>query len=236
MLKIWILNATAPVIGTTNGLINRVGKVWGKYIYLRGLYDENMALRKEVQNLRLEAWKKAELVSENKRLSLLLAMKNLVPFKTEGARVIVRNPSFFSETIFINKGAKDGLMIDTPVIGSEGVVGRVISVGRNISEVQLITHSSAAVGVALGANDIQGVANGGGHDLLLLNYIRAEEKVALGDPVVTSGMDGIYPKGLPVGKVIEVREGPSIFKLIKVKPDVHFSALQEVLLIIRSDS
>ncbi len=234
LLKKWILNLTSPGIKTTNGAIQGLVGLWRKYFYLMGLYNENVSLKQQIQAMKLDAWKNAELVSANMRLSLLLKMKGALPFKTDGARLVIRNPSLFSETIFLDKGERDGLRIDTPVIGTEGIIGRVISPAYDVAEVQLITHPSASTGATLEPSGLQGTATGTGQEFLMLNYIKAEEKVSAGDLVLTSGMDGIYPKGLPIGKVLDVREGPSVFKIIRVKPSTNFNTMEQVLLILKS--
>jgi len=121
------------------------------------------------------------------------------------------------------------------VVGSSGVVGRVWTVSPGLSKVQLLTDAAAGTAVLLQRTRVQGILMGGGTDLCTLEYISTLEDVKEGDLVITSGLDGIYPKGLPVGRVGKVSPGEGIFWTIAVIPRVEFNRLEEVLILLRSD-
>lgn len=232
LLKVWLINVNAPVIHGIERSSQGIERLWRKYFYLKGLYDENQYLRREVAHLQLQAWKAQEIAAENRRFSELLHLKEQLPYRAEGARVVIKKPSFFSHSIFIDKGYNYGLEKNTPVVSIEGVVGRVISVGQTLAEAQLITNVGAAANAVIEGRGVQGVINGTGEEWLALRYVGSEAKIEVGDRVVTFGMDGTYPKGLPIGTVMEVRpSSTTIYKDIKVKPAIDVWRLQDVLLL-----
>jgi rod shape-determining protein MreC len=145
---------------------------------------------------------------------------------------VARTPSFLSNVIYIDRGSKDGVRNDKPVISGDGIVGRTVLVSRYQSQVQLITNPDASVGVILERTRTPGVLKGSGDFLLDLNYIGNSEQVENGDVVVTSGLDGIFPKGLAIGKVVDVRKGKGVFRSIRVQPYIDFMRVEEVSVIL----
>ena len=228
----WILSIEAPFLNISNGAATGVARIWQNYIWLRGVRDQNHQLQQTVQQLSLQNVAFEQLRLENDRLRSLLMLTETLPFQTVAARVIGRTPDYLAKVIYINRGSSDGIRLDDPVISGSGVVGRVAVVARRESQIQLITNGDASSGAMVERTRSPGVLKGSGDALLDLNYIGNTEQVDIGDMIVSSGLDGIYPKGLLLGKVIESQKGNTVFRSIKVEPGVDLMRLEEVSILI----
>jgi rod shape-determining protein MreC len=233
LIRKWVLLAEAPFLNASSAVSAGVRNVWHGYFWLRGARKENQQLQDTVRQLTLQANRLEELKQENLRLRKLVALKANIPYETIAARVVSRTPNFMSNVIYIDRGARDGVAVDEPAITAEGIVGRTILVTDFNAQVQLITNADASTGAMVDRTRSPGVLRGSGDLMLDLNYISNSEQINPGDIVLTSGLDGIYPKGLPVGKVVESRKGNSVFRAIKVQPSadlVHFEEVSVVLM------
>ena len=141
-------------------------------------------------------------------------------------------PGENSNAIFIDKGSDSGLTADLAVITPEGVVGKILAIFPHSAQVLLITDPSSGVGVTLAQSRVQGILKGGSNSFCDLHYVMNEEVVTRGEAVVTSGLDQVYPKGLPVGTVVNVGDG-NIYKTINVKPSVDLNRLEMVLVVLK---
>lgn len=233
-LKSWMLALAGPALKTTAALAAGAERLWRSYLYFAGLYRENQALKRELEQLRLESRRQAEMLEAGKRLAELLELKQQLPYPAVAARILVYNPSLFARSAIIDKGRRDGIVPDCAVLAAGGVVGRVTFSTKDTAEVQLITAARAAAGVTLTATGTHGVISGTGSDLLLLNYVPPEVNVSMGEMVVTSGLDGIYPPGLVVGRILAIKRG-SIFREIWLEPAVELKKLREVLVILKEE-
>ena len=148
--------------------------------------------------------------------------------KSVGARVVARTPGFLSNVLYINRGSEDGVRIDSPVLSGDGIIGRTVLVAGNQSQVQLITNPDASIGGMMERTRTPGVLSGSGESLLDLNYISNAEQIDVGDIVLSSGLDGIFPKGYLIGKVVDSRKSDGIFYYIKVEPAVDLYRIEEV--------
>jgi rod shape-determining protein MreC len=207
---------------------------WNGYVWLVGARVENEKLREAVRKLSLVNSSYEQERKENVRLRQLLSMTEAVATKTVGARVVARTPSFLSNVVYIDRGSDDGVHADLPVISGHGIVGRTVLVSKHQSQVQLISNPDASVGVMLERTRTPGVLQGIGDFVMDLNYIGNSEQVENGEVVLTSGMDGIYPKGLAIGKVVESQKGKGVFRSIKVQPYIDFMRIEEVSVILGS--
>jgi rod shape-determining protein MreC len=232
LFRTWMLTAQAPVVAFSSGLMYGVRYVWSSYIWTVGARSENRQLKETMRHLSLENSSYRQIRQENARLLRLLSMNENLPYKTTGARVVARTPGFLSNVIYINRGAKDGVRTDMTVISGDGIIGRTVLVSKYQSQVQLITNPDASVGAMLGRTRIPGVLRGSGDLLLDLNYVLNSEQVEIGDIVLSSGLDGIFPKGLAVGKVVDSRRGKGVFRSIKVQPFMDFMRIEEVSVIL----
>jgi len=232
LFRTWVLTAQTPIIAVSSMIARGVRHVWSSYVWSVGARAENQQLHEAVRRLALVNSSYEQERQENARLRRLLTMTDSITYKTLGARVVARTPSFLSNVIYIDRGSKDGVRNDKPVISGDGIVGRTVLVSRYQSQVQLITNPDASLGVMLERTRTQGVLRGSGDLLLDLNYIGNSEQVETGDVVLSSGLDGIFPKGLAIGKVVDVRKGKGVFRSIKVQPYIDFMRVEEVSVIL----
>ena len=168
-------------------------------------------------------------IDENRKLKRLLKIKRKVNYAQIGAEIIGYNPSKWGQSIIINRGKIDNIKVGDPVISHEGVVGQVINVSPNTSKVLILIDRTSAIDVFLQQSRARGVIIGGGNELCQLKYILKNNDTKIGDKVLTSGLDGIFPKGLLVGHVADLSPIPSgLFDTIKVMPIVDFTKLEFV--------
>jgi rod shape-determining protein MreC len=202
-----------------------------RYLFLVETQRENRRLTEENERLRLENGMMNELLLENGRLRDALGFKRLQPHETVTAEVIGRDPSPSSSTVTINKGSDDGIAKNMPVVTEAGVAGRVLAVLRNTSKVVLITDPDSTLAVRVQRNREEGLLEGK-QVACALKYVSYYADIQKGDLLVTSGLDGIYPKGLPVARVISVSKSEtSTFQTVIAEPCVGFSRLEEALVL-----
>ncbi len=228
-----VLRTTGPVQAGLNGLIDSAADSWGHYLYLVDTAEDNRKLVAENRTLQAVLTQSDEVRLENERLRLLLDFKEELEVDTLPAQVIAEDASSWFRTVMIDKGRDQGVSEGMPVVVAEGVVGRVVRSSPDFARVLLITDASSAVASLLQDNRARGVCRGRGEQLVF-DFVMRQEEVAIGDRVVTSGMGGVFPKGLVVGLVKSVeRQEFGLFQAIEVYPTVDFSHLEEVLVLLR---
>jgi rod shape-determining protein MreC len=196
--------------------------------------QQNVVLGERLDELEGRNALLAELQHENNQLRELLAMKKERPMEGVVAKVIGYDPSKWVRAVVIDKGKRDGLMNGMPVVNVKGVVGQIVAVSLKTARVLLISDHASGLDVII-QNDTRsrGVVEGSGGNSCELQYVTREEEVRVGDRLVTSGMDGIYPKGLLVGSISNFSSGMgSLFHRIEVKPVVDFDALETVFIVV----
>lgn len=208
---------------------------WRTYGQLWQGEQQNIELHEQLVAARLQVLQLSQQGAETQRLRILLDFKKRLPFQSVAAEVIATSPGENSNAIFIDKGTDAGLTPDLGVVTPEGVVGKIIAVFPRTAQVLLITDPESGVGCLLERSRIQGVLKGRGQNLCQLHYVVNEESVPDGEAVLTSGLDQIYPKGLPVGSVIQTGGG-DIYKRIMVKPAAALNRLENVLVILKPTS
>lgn len=216
---------------TTNG-VEGLQELWNRYAALRDVQAENDELRRSVQEMQVQLQEERALAQRTETLRRLLELRDRAGLQTAAAEVIAAGASPDFRTVTVDKGASDGLSRDMAVISPAGVVGRVILSGARASKVQLIIDRNAAVGALIERTRAQGLVLGLGQTTLQMEYVPGTADVKPGDLVVTSGIDGIYPKGFVIGTVDVVDRGPGTFHTISVVPAVDFSRLEEVLVVL----
>ena len=213
-------------------VIDAVTGVWGRYVALRGLAVENERLKAENATLGVRLQELGALARRGERLELLLDLRRALPQRTLVADVIAGDASSWFRTVTIGRGTKDGVQRDMAVIAPAGVVGRIVGdPAARAARVQLLIDRSAGAGAIVDRTRAGGVVTGDGSGLRL-EYVSALADVLPGDLVVTSGLDGIYPKGFVIGSVVTVERGAGAYRSIAVRPSVDFSALEEVLVVV----
>lgn len=226
--KTMVLSLQGPVVDAISGTIGGVRNLWKEYVWLVGARTENKDLAEEVQHLTLLNRSYEEIRQENIRLRQLLSVSGQLEYDSIGARVIARAPEFLAKVLYIDRGTKDGVQIDLPVLSESGVIGRTVYVAGDESQVQLITNTDASVGVILESTRTPGVLRGTGGLLMDLQYINNTEEIHVGESVLTSGLDGIFPKGLLIGEVTDFSRKDGISYDISVKPLADMHHIEEV--------
>ena len=216
--------------GTT--VLNSGKGIWTDYLALQTVRDENKKLKEQVSRLQVQRQEDRALMSEVRGLRELLDFRASSSFETIAATLIGSSPSPEFRTVTINKGKADGVRPDMAVITPAGVVGRIITPNARASQVQLLIDRNAAAGAMLERSRSQGIVVGGGSNYLNVNYLSRMSDIRTDDQVVTSGVDGIYPKGLLIGKVESFQLGILDFTEIVIRPAVDFSSLEHVLIIV----
>jgi len=169
---------------------------------------------------------------ENQRLRKLLDLQKKMDEPVIAAVVIGKDPSPWFQTILVNKGIHQGVSKGMPVVTTDGVVGLVIDAVRNYAKVMLITDPNSAVDAVIQNSRVRGIIKGGTSGYCVFDFVLRKYDIAVSEVVVTSGMDGVFPKGLPVGSVSKiVKDKSGIFQEVTVKPFVDFERLEEVLIV-----
>ncbi len=232
LIRIWAVGALAPFERGLVWIQHGSGNIWHNYFYLRGVRAENRDLKQQIEQMRLEQVRLNEDAAQAHRLQALLAFKEQYVAKTVAAQVIGTSGSDMSRSIVIDKGENDGIARDMAVITADGIVGKVLLVHPSLSEVLLINDQSSGVGAILEKSRLQGVLRGTVNGEVGLEKVMSDQQVEVGEHVLTSGGDRIFPKGLPVGTVAKVGSGRDLFLNIKISPAANLSKLEEVLVLV----
>ena len=233
VLRIWLVTGFAPVVRVTDAVFSSVKGAGASYIDLRHAREENLELREKVDQLTAERNTALERAAELDRLRTQLALPPRPQYRELAANVISRNASLWFRRLTIDRGTLDGVKRDMPVATAGGIVGRVIAVGPNFAMVQVITDKHAGVGAMLQASRAMGEIRGLDNDRCELKNISTSEKVEVGESVVTTGLDRIYPKGLLVGTVESIEADPNApWHKIVVKPAAPVDRIEHVLVLL----
>ena len=237
VLQVWVQALFAPVQSAMTGAGGAGVGFFQHIADLRHAASENEGLKRRVADMETELRDARAVRDENERLKRLLAFKDESEYKPLPARVIARDPSEWWNTVLVNRGSASGVGLNMPVVTPDGVVGRVIGVSPWTAQVLLLTDERAAAGAVvgqLGASNALGAVRGMGRNgLLEMRYVPGLEPVKVGDYVLTTGQDGIYPQGLNVGEVVEFKQGSATQPHdIKVKPSARLNALEEVAVLL----
>lgn len=222
--------AFAEVQRIASTVIGGMRTSWTDYVALQEVRSENARLREEVARLRVGLQQERALAQRAKSLEEILQLRANVELATVAATVIAGGASPDFRTITIDKGMADGLRPNMAVIVPGGVVGRIVTPTARASKVQLLIDRNAAAGALIERSRAHGVVEGTGGGLRM-NYVSSLADVQVGDTVVTSGIDGIYPKGFVIGQIESVERIAGAFGAIVVRPAVDFSAIEAVLVV-----
>ena len=213
--------------------VHGVRSVWSGYVSLQDVREENVALRETVAQLELRLQQQNALAQRAHGLQQLLELRESIDLLTLSAQVIAADATPWFRTLTIDRGAGDGVRQDLAVIAPSGVVGRIVGLpGPRAAKVQLLIDRNAAAGALIERTRAAGVVLGvDDESVLRMDYVSNLEDVRIGDSVVTSGTDGIYPKGFVIGTISAVERGIDLYKSITVEPIVDFSSLEDVLVV-----
>jgi rod shape-determining protein MreC len=232
LIRVWAVTAVSPFERAGAWGVGKVRGVWTHYFALQSASRENETLKTENDALKLTIAQLQSKAAEADRLSALLNFKQShenVPIV--GARVIAASAGTASRTIEIDRGERDGIRRNMAVITPDGAVGKVIEVYRDAAQILLLTDKEGGAGAMLVESRIQGPVGGTGEPTLLMKYIPTDEEVKVGEKLVTSGMDKIFPRDIPVGTVMEVKVG-NPFKQIRVQPAARLDRLETVIVLL----
>jgi rod shape-determining protein MreC len=232
LIRVWAVAAADPFERSLQGIAEFSTTAWRTYKGLWHAQQENRQLHMELTSAQAQIQQLSQQAAAVARLRSLLDFKTRLPFQTVAAEVIASSPGDSSNAIFIDKGSNDGLSVDLAVITPQGIVGKIVAIYPRTSQVLLLTDPSSGVGVTVAQIRVQGILKGNGRNLCRVQYVMNEEPIKPGDAVQTSGMDQIYPKGLPVGTVVEASKG-NIYRNIAVKPVVDLNCLEEILVVLK---
>src|SRR5262244_3816945 len=235
LIRVWTISAVSPVERSGAWGVGKIRDAWRHYFALSDTARDNEALRRENGELKLEIMQLQGKSAEADRLATLLNFKQKqgkVPMMV--ARVIGSSADPNSNVIYLDQGQRDGIRKNMGVITPEGVVGKVLESFRDTSQVLLLTDRDSGVGAMIADSRIQSPVGGTGEPLLNMKYVGNDDEVAVGSRVVTSGMDRIFPKDLPVGVITQVKPGGQ-YKQIRVKPSANLEKLEEVIVLLTTD-
>jgi rod shape-determining protein MreC len=232
LLRVWTVGAFSPFERAGAKGIGNIRGTWSHYFALQNTSRDNEQLRRENDALKLQVNQLQSKAAEADRLATLLnfrqAQRN-VPMLA--ARVIGTSADTASQTVYLDRGERDGIRRNMGVITPDGVVGKVIESYRDTAQVLLLTDKDSGVGAMLADSRIQSPVGGTGEPLLSMKYIPTDDTVNMGEHVVTSGMDRIFPRDLPVGVVTEIKTGRP-FQHVRVRPAANLQRLEEVIVLL----
>jgi rod shape-determining protein MreC len=231
ILQVVTFGSFSEVQRGTMALIDGVRGTWSGYVALQQVQQENDALKQELQTMQVRLQQERAEAQRTDNLRQLLELRERANLDTVAAEVIAGAASPDFKTVTIDKGSSEQLATDMAVISPAGVVGRVILPSRRASKVQLLIDRNAAAGALIERTRVQGVVVGIGDGLLRMQYVPGTADVKTGDLVVTSGIDGIYPKGFVIGTIDHADRGAGAYHEIVIRPAVDFSRLEEVLIV-----
>jgi rod shape-determining protein MreC len=227
-----VSEAFAPVQSLVFHSHESVESVWEKYVWLTGVQQENKELRETLERIEGDVALLQEFKAENDRLRVILDFSRNSELSGVLGSVIGYGPSGWVKGIIVNRGSSHGVAAGMAVVHARGVVGQVVAVSPSVSRVLLISDHSSGVDAVVQGSRARGVVEGSGSGMSELRYINREFSIKVGELVLTSGMDGVFPKGLVIGGVTEVQVGGSgLFQTVEVKPAVDFARLEEVLIL-----
>jgi rod shape-determining protein MreC len=216
----------------TFGIVSGVRNAWSNYVGLRRVKGENDELKRQLADTQVALQEQRALAERSRGLERLLELRSQVALSTVAAEIIgaAATPDF--RTVTIDKGAGDGVRKDMGVIAPAGVVGRIVVSSVRSAKVQLLIDRNAAAGGIVERSRAQGILVGEGDRQLRMDFVADAADVVVGDVIVTSGIDGIYPKGFVIGRVETVEKSGGAYHRIVVRPAVDFSGLEDVLVVV----
>lgn len=227
----------SPVQTTLSGAANGVMNGVKNYFLLTQTSQENARLLKEVSELKIQVRLAHQIRQENDRFRKMLELREKLPYSLIAGQVIARDAKASqSRTIMVNRGSRHGITTQIPVVTPEGVVGMTIFVDVLSAKVLMITDASASIGAMLERGRVAGILNGDGLNSCVLKFLPLNTDIKKGDLVITSGQEGIFPEGLPVGRVLKEIKESTLYRTVEVIPFPNFTSVNEVLFLKQSSS
>jgi len=231
LLRVWTVGAVSPFQRAGAKGIGNIRGTWSHYFALQNTSRENEELRRENDALKLQVNQLQSKAAESDRLAGLLNFRQAQRNVPMLAARVIGTGADTSQTVYLDRGERDGIRRNMGVITPDGVVGKVIESYRDTAQVLLLTDRDSGVGAMLAESRIQSPVGGTGEPLLSMKYIPTDDTVNVGEHVVTSGMDRIFPRDLPVGIVTEIKTGRP-FQQVRVRPSANLQRLEEVIVLL----
>lgn len=226
-----VMTIFSPVPKMVNWIGGTAEDMYHGYLDMRRAVSENLELRRKVATLTTENVKLRQTESDLRRLRNLLHYSEQFNMQTSMAHTIMIDTSGRFKAVIIDRGSGDGVQVNDAIVNANGLVGRVVLTTPDMAKVQLLTDNNSAIGSLIERTRRQGVIRGDGTSIVEMHDVPALADVKVGDRVLTAGIDGIYPKGIPIGVIAEAQQGPNLFKNIEVQPLVDFGKIEEVIVI-----
>ncbi len=232
-----LLFVVSPFIRVTAATIQGMTGTWQDYVDLRGVREENKRLQLETTMLKRRLDQLQDQALETQRLERLLAMRQVSKAEFLTARVVGKDATNWFKTILLDRGSLEGIRRNQPALAPDGLVGRVVEVAPTSARVQLLTDPLSAVGGMIQRTRVTGIVSGNLGAGARVRYLPLMADVVVGDEVVTSGMGGVFPKGILIGRISSVeRKSGALFQEATLQSAVDLSRLEEVLILTNSDS
>jgi rod shape-determining protein MreC len=226
-----VIRVVAPILKGVDTAYSSVTNVYYGYLDMRRAVSENAQLRRKIADLTAENVSLRGENSELARVRALLGYTETTDVPATLARVVMIDSAGSFKSLVLDRGSSSGIEINDPVISSDGLVGRVVLTTANVSKVQLLLDPDASAGVMFERTRRQGVARGKGSSNLAIAFVPVTADVVVGDRVFTAGIDGIYPPGIPVGRVTRVEKGKDLFTAVTCPPSADFTSLEELIVL-----
>lgn len=231
MLEVAVFGSVAEVQRLASGVMQGADDSWHQYVALQEVRRENAGLKTRMAELEIQLQRERALAQEARTVKELLALQTSTPLVTIAADVIAGAASPDFRTLTIDKGTRQGVLGDAAVIAPAGIVGRVITPAPRAAKVQLLIDRNAAVAGLVERTRAQGLVVGTGGERLEMSYVPGTADIKVGDRIVSSGIDGIYPKGFAIGQIESVQRGSGEYTRVIVRPAVGLSDLEAVLVV-----
>ena len=237
MIRVWSQAIAYFVQSPVTSVSSKATEFFQTIVNLRSAQSENDQLKQRIQELEVEVHQKEDLADENERLRSLLTLKEQSKYKVLPARIIGRDASVWFDSSILNRGSLDGVKINMPIVTGGGLVGRVTDVSPLTAQVALITKGESGLGGVIGelgnSNSLGVIRGTSKSDLLEMRYVPGSVEVKVGDTVYTTGQEGIFPAGLKIGEIVDVRSGSAtVTHQIFIRPSAGLDSMQEVAVLL----
>ena len=237
LLERLVFQTLAPIQSGVSNTLSGIAEVWTSYFELRGAREESRLHTVRIRELERELQELRHQAADAERLRALLGLREILPTETLAADVVGREGLPWFRSVTLDRGSVHGVRLNAAVLSSLGVVGRVIGLGPYHAKVQLLLDRGLGVGGLVERNGITGILRGQvglpdrGTTELIFDYVPALADVEVGDIVVSSGLDGIFPRGLTIGRISRVGARQGLFRDVTVTPSARFDRLEELLVV-----
>jgi rod shape-determining protein MreC len=231
MFERTVMTVFSPVPKTVNWMGQSTADMYHGYLDMRRAVNENYSLHRKVMALTTENLKLRQAATDLRHLRTLLGYSEEFDMQTTMAQAVMLDTSGRFKSVIIDRGSSGGISVNDAVVNASGLIGRVVLTTKDMAKVQIITDGNASAGVLIERTRRQGVLRGDGGNAAQLYDVPSLADVVPGDTVMTAGIDGIYPKGIPVGVVVKAEKGQDLFKAITVKPLVDLGTIEEVIVL-----